>query len=113
MYTYFMYPLLLATLKALLPSKKMWDITKAYEWPKVSLLIAAYNEEKVIEAKIKNSLALDYPETSLDVWVASDGSSDKTASIVEHYALTHNSLHLLKFPRSGKSRVINLSLIHI
>src|SRR5690242_9005172 len=51
----------------------------------VSLIIAAYNEERVIAQKIENSLRLDYPREKLEIFVASDGSSDRTNAIVESY----------------------------
>jgi len=54
--------------------------------PKVSLLISAYNEESVIEAKILNSFSLDYPRELLEIVVISDGSSDGTNGIVQRYA---------------------------
>jgi len=50
------------------------------ELPSVSLLIPAYDEEEVIAAKIANALALDYPREKLQIVVASDGSSDATAT---------------------------------
>ena len=54
--------------------------------PMVSLLICAYNEEAHIEAKLRNSLALDYPKDRLDILVASDGSTDRTNAIVQRFA---------------------------
>ena len=53
--------------------------------PPVSLLIPAYNEEAHIEAKLRNSLALDYPKDRLEIVVASDGSTDRTNAIVERF----------------------------
>ncbi|MDP3703350.1 MAG: glycosyltransferase family 2 protein [Candidatus Omnitrophota bacterium] len=53
--------------------------------PSVSLLIPAYNEEAHIEAKLRNSLALDYPKDRLEIVVASDGSTDRTNTIVEQF----------------------------
>lgn len=55
--------------------------------PKCTLLIAAYNEEKVIERKIQNSLELDYPERQLEIIIVADGSTDQTAEIVSRYPL--------------------------
>ena len=75
--------------------------------PAVSIIIAAYNEEKVIGKKIENCLSLDYPAGLLDVWIASDGSSDKTNEIVKAYAGKDKRIHLLELPRTGKSGVIN------
>jgi cellulose synthase/poly-beta-1,6-N-acetylglucosamine synthase-like glycosyltransferase len=74
--------------------------------PTVSLLIAAYNEEAVIDARILNALALDYPADKLEIVVASDGSSDATQVIVKRYA--DRGVRLLTFvPRRGKSSVLN------
>ena len=53
--------------------------------PSVSLLIPAYNEEAHIEAKLLNSLALDYPKARLEIVVASDGSTDGTNALVERF----------------------------
>jgi cellulose synthase/poly-beta-1,6-N-acetylglucosamine synthase-like glycosyltransferase len=53
--------------------------------PRVSLLIAAYNEEAHIEAKLVNSLALDYPKDRLEIVVASDGSTDRTDAVVKRF----------------------------
>ena len=46
--------------------------------PAVSLIVAAYDEEEVIAAKVANALALDYPRERLELIVASDGSADAT-----------------------------------
>ncbi len=81
-YVYMGYPLLLAAL-ARLKSKQQLHQTIA---PPVTLLIAAYNEEAIIETKLKNSLALDYPCHRLQIIVTADGSDDQTAAIVRRYA---------------------------
>lgn len=60
------------------------EVKKAKITPFVSLLIPAYNEEKVIAQKIENSLALDYPKEKLEIVVASE-STDKTNEIVKKY----------------------------
>jgi cellulose synthase/poly-beta-1,6-N-acetylglucosamine synthase-like glycosyltransferase len=54
--------------------------------PTVSLVIAAYNEEKAIAGKIENSLAIDYPKDKLEIIVASDSSTDRTDEIVRSFA---------------------------
>lgn len=53
------------------------------ELPKVTLLLTVYNEEAIIEEKIANSLALDYPAEKLEILVASDGSTDRTDELVK------------------------------
>lgn len=68
--------------------------------PRVSIVIAAYNEEAVIAQKIENLLQLDYPKGQLDIIVASDGSSDRTVEIARRYVGEH--VLLLALPRRGK-----------
>jgi cellulose synthase/poly-beta-1,6-N-acetylglucosamine synthase-like glycosyltransferase len=66
--------------------------------PAVSLVIAAYDEEDVIAAKVANALALDYPRERLELIVASDGSGDAT---VERARAAGADL-VLDLPRAGK-----------
>jgi cellulose synthase/poly-beta-1,6-N-acetylglucosamine synthase-like glycosyltransferase len=49
--------------------------------PMVSLIIAAHDEEAVIERKVRNTLALEYPRDRLELIVASDGSIDRTVEL--------------------------------
>ena len=53
-------------------------------FPKVSLIVSAYNEEDIIDDKVQNCLALDYPKEKLEIIVASE-STDKTNDIVKEY----------------------------
>lgn len=80
-YTYIGYPLLLALLACLRPR----PIHFASHTPRVTLLIAAYNEADLMARKLDNSLALDYPIDCLQIIVAADGSDDKTPDIVRTY----------------------------
>lgn len=66
--------------------------------PVVSLIIAAYNEETVIAAKVENALALEYPRELLEIIVASDGSHDTTVAI----ATEAGADRVLDLPRGGK-----------
>ncbi len=95
-YTHLGYPLLLRLLVALRrPSKSS---PKLAEPPRVSLIVAAYDEEEVIEAKVANALALDYPRELLELIVASDGSYDATAE----RATAAGADLVLELPRGGK-----------
>jgi cellulose synthase/poly-beta-1,6-N-acetylglucosamine synthase-like glycosyltransferase len=71
--------------------------------PTVSLIIPAYDEEEVIAAKVANALALDYPRESLQVIVASDGSSDATAE----RARAAGADLVLELPAGGKVAALN------
>lgn len=74
--------------------------------PTITLIFAAYNEEKVVGRKLKNCLALDYPRDKLQIIVANDGSTDATAEIVKEYA--NQGVELVSFPRRrGKLHALN------
>lgn len=103
LYVYFCYPVLLLILSKLIPAP---PVQKAYITPAVSLIIPAYNEEKVITQKIENSLALDYPRDKLEIIVASDGSTDSTNEIVRTFAGQGVKLVALT-PNQGKSSAQN------
>ena len=81
--------------------------------PSVSLLIPAYNEEAHIEAKLRNSLALDYPKHRLEIVVASDGSTDRTNEIVERFR-SHGVTLLAMRDNIGKSAMLSrvVPLLH-
>ena len=53
--------------------------------PFFSIIITAYNEQDRIEKKIRNTLELDYPQDRCEILVASDGSTDATASLVKTF----------------------------
>lgn len=97
LYTHAGYPLALRALVALRRRPTLnpgvWG-----EPPRVSLIVAAYDEEDVIAAKVANALALDYPRERLELIVASDGSADAT---VERARRAGADL-VLDLPRGGK-----------
>jgi cellulose synthase/poly-beta-1,6-N-acetylglucosamine synthase-like glycosyltransferase len=88
------YPLAAAALARL----RSRPVRKQEVTPTVSVIVAAHNEEDVIERRLQNLLALDYPAEQLELVVASDASSDRTDEIVE--ADPH--VRLIRCPRGGK-----------
>jgi cellulose synthase/poly-beta-1,6-N-acetylglucosamine synthase-like glycosyltransferase len=70
--------------------------------PTVSVIVAAYNEESVIERRLENLLALDYPADKLEIAVASDASDDRTDELVEAIAAREPRVRLVACPRGGK-----------
>ena len=80
--------------------------TKAeQELPRVAVIISAYNEEKVIEARIQNLLCLDYPKDKIEFLIGSDGSQDRTAEICNRYA---DKIRFMNYEvNRGKASVLN------
>jgi cellulose synthase/poly-beta-1,6-N-acetylglucosamine synthase-like glycosyltransferase len=81
-YTYAGYPLVVAALAR----RRGRPVGRAPVTPKVSVVVAAYNEAARIGAKIENLLSLDYPGDRIEILVGSDGSTDDTEAIVAEYA---------------------------
>jgi cellulose synthase/poly-beta-1,6-N-acetylglucosamine synthase-like glycosyltransferase len=104
-YTHLGYPLVLRALVALRRRTTLnpapWD-----EPPRVSLIVAAFDEEEVIAAKVANELALEYPRERLELIVASDGSTDAT---VERARAAGADL-VLDLPRGGKVAAQNAAV---
>jgi cellulose synthase/poly-beta-1,6-N-acetylglucosamine synthase-like glycosyltransferase len=106
-YAYVGYPVLIWALARLFGRRGDGPhVPRPEELPTLSVLIAAYNEEAVLEERIRNALALVYPAGKFEIVVASDGSSDGTASIVRRFQ--GRGVRLLDYhPRRGKSSVLN------
>jgi cellulose synthase/poly-beta-1,6-N-acetylglucosamine synthase-like glycosyltransferase len=103
-YAHVGYPLLLAAL-ARLRRKARPSVTPA-EVPRVTLIVAAHDEEDVIERRVENALALDYPPDRLEVIIASDGSEDRTVERARGAAAAGGAgrVRVLDLPRRGKVR---------
>ena len=102
-YTYLLYPVLIWFLTV---ARKAPDYAPLAEWPDLSLIIAAYNEEAVLRTKLENALALDYPDEKLDIIVVSDESSDDTDSIAAEFA--ERGVRLFRVgKRGGKTQAQN------
>ncbi len=73
--------------------------------PPLSVIIAAYNEEKVIAATLRSVMDTDYPG-EVEVLVINDGSKDKTGEIVAGLAAANPPLHLVDQTNAGKSEAL-------
>ncbi len=103
-YTYVGYGLIIYILSKFKGKHKLPDYQADNELPQVTLMIAAYNEERFISSKITNSLSLDYPPDKLKVWIVADGSTDKTVEIAQAYT----TIKVLHQPaRMGKIHAVN------
>jgi cellulose synthase/poly-beta-1,6-N-acetylglucosamine synthase-like glycosyltransferase len=106
LFTYIGYPVLVWFLARWFGRRPAAPADDGGAPPSVSLLIAAYNEAGVIDGRLQNALALDYPKGRLEIVVASDGSVDATARIVQGFA--GRGVRLFHSPqRRGKAAALN------
>jgi cellulose synthase/poly-beta-1,6-N-acetylglucosamine synthase-like glycosyltransferase len=99
LFVYAGYPAIMFAISRLSPRHAF----RADIQPRVSLIIAARNEEKDIAAKLGNALALDYPKDLLQIIVASDCSEDGTDKIVRGFA-DRGVILIRQRSRDGKTR---------
>lgn len=79
--------------------------------PRVTVITAAFNEARFIEATVRNKLAQDYPAGRLEVLVVSDSSEDGTDEIVQRIAAEDARVRLIRqSPRQGKTAGLNLAM---
>ena len=82
------------------------------DWPLVSVIIPARNEEKVIAETVSCLFRLDYPADKIEVIIINDGSTDRTREILE--SINDSRLKVINIPLAesgqGKSRVLNIAL---
>ena len=102
-YAYLGYPLALGLLRLMIHR----PVRKRPIEPFVSVLIPAYNEEDIIEQKIANSLAIDYPPDKLEIVVACDGPKDRTVELARRMA-AGTAVRILAYPvNRGKIATLN------
>ncbi len=102
-YSYLGYP-------AWLWLRSRWSprpVRRSSTTPTVSAVIVVRNEESVIAPKIENLLTLDYPKEKLNVVVVSDGSTDRTPTILADCARDSRVRFLLKAASEGKAAGLN------
>lgn len=102
-YPYLIYPLILRCVTC---SKVPFPVPNGDSLlPAVSLILSVYNEEKVIDAKIDNFIALDYPSDRIEFLIVSDGSTDQTDQLVMNRQ--QKSIQLIRQGREGKTAALN------
>ncbi len=105
--TYVIYPLMMRLLARGRSLPRVEEPTDA-DLPEVAVLMAVYNEEAVLADTLRSILSSDYPAEKVTLFIGSDGSTDRSDSIVKDFAKSHPRLHLVPFGgRNGKIRIIN------
>jgi cellulose synthase/poly-beta-1,6-N-acetylglucosamine synthase-like glycosyltransferase len=104
-YAYVGYPLILRVLPRHPPAPPRYDWA---EWPLVSIVVPAFNEEHQIRGAIEAILAQTYPADRRQILILSDASTDRTDEIVGEYA--DRGVELMRMPkRAGKTAAENAS----
>ncbi len=85
-------------------------VRKGAGLPSVSVIVAAHDEEEVIERRVRNLLGLDYPSELVEIVVASDASTDGTDELVERLSAEDGRVRLLRASRGGKVAAQNLAV---
>ncbi|MBR58945.1 MAG: hypothetical protein CMH54_13120, partial [Myxococcales bacterium] len=103
-YPYFVYPFLLLLIRPFVvdPASRLDD---SYQ-PSVSIILAAYNEQDCLAAKLENCLGLEYPVEKLEILIGSDASKDHTNQIAESFV--SRGIRFFSYQnRRGKMSVVN------
>ncbi|HCV15087.1 MAG TPA: glycosyl transferase [Rikenellaceae bacterium] len=79
-------------------------ISQTFTYQEVTLLIAAYNEEEIIDSKMRNTYEIDYPREKLKIVWVTDGSNDNTNNLLSKYS---DVTVLYESKRAGKSAALN------
>lgn len=110
-FPYIVYPLILRIWPQSQVQKLSANSSERDVLPSLTIIVSARNEEAVIQDKINNALALDYPADKLNVLVVSDASTDSTDELVAEIAEQTSSVALLAIAeRRGKTAGLNRAL---
>lgn len=119
-YVYVLYPVIIFALASIVQTRRDFRYilkradrraqdTESPPFPSVSIVIAVYNEEDVLEDRIANCLSVDYPLEKLEILIASDGSTDRTNEIAARHAGERVKLIALA-DRNGKAFALNQAI---
>ena len=120
LYSYFLYPCILFALYSISQIRRDWQYLSGRrdrriytlqneELPSVSLVIAAYNEERRLPDRIINIRDLEYPKNKLEVIIVSDGSDDRSNEILT--AAGDEQIRAVLLPlRKGKANALNVGV---
>lgn len=105
-YTYAIYP---AFVRWMARGKRgLSEDESSGTWPKLVVVLSAYNEEQIIEEKIESVFQTDYPLDRLTLLIGSDCSSDKTDQLIREKQQKYTGIVFHRMDqRSGKANVLN------
>jgi len=107
LHTYLVYPFFMITFFKK-QKKQISTFRQSDDLPFITLLIAAYNEESIIEQKLKSVINTNYPLNKIHIIVGSDASTDRTNKLVLNFKNEFKNIDLINFEgRTGKINIIN------
>lgn len=108
-HSYVLFPIILQILaKNKKTNQNVFSEKDIINLPHVSILMALFNEEEVIEEKLNSILKTSYPNNKIEILIGSDNSTDKTNEIVEQYSIKNSNINFTVFSsRQGKPKIIN------
>ena len=114
-YTYIGYPSLIL-FASKIKNKKVNNVEPS-DWPTVTIIIAARDEEKNIKKRLKNLVDQNYPAEKIEIIIVSDGSQDSTNKIVRQFGEQYEDIKVQKVvlidysPGRGKPYALNMGVI--
>jgi cellulose synthase/poly-beta-1,6-N-acetylglucosamine synthase-like glycosyltransferase len=104
-HSYLIYPFLVQYFARF---RKMNDLVYSTDYPSISIIIPAHNEEKVIGQKLDSLLSSDFPLEHIQVLIGADHCNDQTSTIIRNYSEQFPHLRLFEFTeRQGKINIVN------
>ncbi len=96
-------------LLSFLEKKESNQPEKPLEETPVTILVPCFNEESTIVGTMESIFQLDYPKDKIQIIIINDGSTDKTAELLESYNVYHN-IQIIHKENGGKHTALNLGL---
>ncbi len=109
LYNYLLYPIILKVFVFF--RKKPSPLHEDFK-PKITVIIAAHNEEELITEAVNSVFQGDYPIDKISVIIGSDGSTDNTNNILAELALKYSNIKYHLFDRGGKNNTLNKIIPH-
>ncbi len=112
--TYILFPLMLAAFakhRGVRTESHAEDLTTE-NLPDITMVVAAFNEGSVLQAKLENTWKIDYPADKLHIVIGSDGSADATSEILSSCQDSRLISYLFK-ERRGKISVLNDLMVQV
>ena len=88
----------------------LFDYAKTKNFPFVSVLIPAYNEEDGIEDTVNSFVSIDYPKRKMEIIIINDGSTDDTLKIARKLEKKYGIVRIIDKKNSGKADSLNQAI---